>query len=144
MVISSKKKIITLSIIIGLLTIATIYVLGRRHSDRWGHPFPDYDEIYEWRDPNKGEAVIRAVVTTWTDDTRELSVLMFKGTDGTVWYMGFDRLSLDDPNSWGVFRGSTEKESMVPLSKMQSVSVGTANVGDWQSIDQLNSGSDRK
>lgn len=137
--VSTKKTIIVLSTVLCLLAVVTVYIVFLNRSYNGGHPFPDYNQVYEWRDPDDGEAVIRAIVTTWTDDTRELSVLMLKGMDGTVWYIDIDRLSLDDPNSWLVFRGSTEIKAKVPLSKMQSLSVGTTNVEDWQSIDKLDS-----
>ncbi|MHC4618448.1 MAG: hypothetical protein ACYTEQ_11930 [Planctomycetota bacterium] len=144
MVISAKKTTIIVSIIIGVLAIATICVLWREHSHMWWHAFPEYNEVYEWRDPDKGETVIRAVVMTWTDDTRELSVLMFRGIDGSVWYIDIAPLSLDDPNSWLVFRGSTAMKSKVPLSKMKYLPVGTANVEDWSSINQSDGRSAKK
>jgi hypothetical protein len=140
----AKKTIVGLSIIIGLCVLITAYIVFRPRSQLLGgHPHPSRSEIYEWRDPNSHDAVIRAVVIKWTGGERTLEKLMFKGIRGTVWYIHFDPLSLADPEkSWLVCRGSPEVEFEVPLTEMQSVGPGV-NVGDWSAIDQLDGTSNR-
>jgi hypothetical protein len=148
MAISLKKVIIALSLVICISIVVAVSLVGRRagRSRPGMGPYsspcdsPTACEVYEARDPNTEEALIRIVALKWDDGTWFGSI-MFKRLDGKVWYVGLDSGDSADLGRYAVFCGYPGPKTRITLTKAvfspSETEAQGVHVFRWAEIDKL-------
>ena len=102
-----------------------------------GHPMPQLTEVYEAKDPETNESILRIIAVRWTGGYYPCSpYIKFRQPDGSTWNI---RTFSNDPNYWEVVRIHPEKEAQeVTLEKIHTSTETdkAALMGSWLDFDK--------